>query len=911
MGKKNSNIKQNIKKTSEPVKNPVQKSKLVKVLNVCVLIGLVILLFYAPFFRGLYFNEEMSTTFLYTGLLFLAFIIKKLFDKDFKIIKAPLDIAAILLVLVYALPIMLGIAASAQEAWDKFLRYINYFFIYLICRDIIKEDKNIKIILNAILVSALGVCILGVDAGAGGILTNKINWFIKQIPVWLQFQQGAAKLMDFKFFGGFAEGRIFSTLQYPNVLASYLGAVFLLISGLLMVTRSYLKRAWYGAAGFIVFYTFILTGSRGMVLVLPLMVLILFISFRNKKHILSFTVDAFVPIVAGVSFSAMYGNYVNAGQYSKVWITIIIGAFISAVLTSIIQRLKRVLFAVSTKIYVVTAASVVMIFVVLVGFALNIEKPLLIKHDVKEAASQKIVVRDITNIKPSAKYILNFDVDALSNEKNEEPYSIIALGMDKFANLEQLAEIKGKTEKARKSMEFTTKDSTRTLRIQLQNYIPNTSASFSNFVLKDVNTGKEKKLIIQYKYLPTDLIYKIQDISLQTHNAWQRLIFVNDAFRIIGAYPFGTGGGGWKALYHQYQSYEYASNEVHNYPVQLWVETGILGISVLIGTIVLIIHHYRKVRLEKNETETEGVDNSNRIITASTVFVAILSLYAHSIIDFDFSLSAVPITAWALTGILAGMYILRKDYKGFEIKIYDSANKKKYKDFTPSVNYCASTLIAILMIMLIAAGINSLNGRSLIAKASILESTYAGKQPAAEDLRKILPVLIPSYSEYLKIQPLDEKRRQTYVKYLNMYQMLAQNLSKEQRDEIETQLRDNIKINVKNEPNSFISIAQAASFLLANGKFDEGLAYADNLVVMERFIADAYYEKAQLYIIAGENAVQLGDKGKAKVYFKKASEIKNEFEETGKKSLKPVTTAGELDQAVSQAKEKLAKLGGV
>jgi len=151
MSKKKSSVQNSNKKVVELPKEHFSTVKTVKILNICVLVGLVILLFYAPFFRGLYFNEEMSTTFLYSGLLFLIFLIKRLLDKDFKVIKSPLDIAAILLVLVYVLPIMFGIAASAQGSWDKFLRYINYLFIYLMCRDIIKEDGNIKILLIVII----------------------------------------------------------------------------------------------------------------------------------------------------------------------------------------------------------------------------------------------------------------------------------------------------------------------------------------------------------------------------------------------------------------------------------------------------------------------------------------------------------------------------------------------------------------------------------------------------------------------------------------------------------------------------------------------------------------------------------------------------------------------------------------
>ncbi|MGE5474333.1 MAG: O-antigen ligase family protein [Ignavibacteriales bacterium] len=904
MSKKNSNVKNKNPKAVETSKRPFP---LIKTLNICVLIGLVFLLFYAPFFRGLYFNEEMATTFFYSGLLFLIFLIKRLIDKDFKIIKTWLDIVALLIVIVYAIPIVFGFFASAQGAWDKFLRYINYFLIYIICRDIIKEDKNIKVLLNAIIVSAVGVCLLGIDAGAGAGATNKINWVLQQIPVWLHLKAGAANLMTFKFFGGFEAERIYSTLQYPNVLASYLGAVFFLIAGLLMISDSYWKRAWYGAAGFIVFYTFILTGSRGMIVVLPVMALVLFISLWNKKLSLSFIVDAVIPAATGVLFSSMFGNFVNSGQYSKVWLTILAGIVISAVLTSLVQILKKFLINVSIKIYAGIAAAVIIVLAVLVGIALNIEKPLVIKHDASEANSAKVVIRDLTKIKPSTKYTLDFYVDSRSNSLKEDAYIVSVLSMDKFNNLEPLVAAAGKDEKASKTLTFTTKANTAILRLQMQNISRNTSASFSNFVLKEAEAGKTKRIIVQYKFLPTELVYRIQDISLQTHNAWERFVFVGDAFKIIAANPFGTGGGGWRATYHQYQSYEYSSNEVHNYPVQLWVETGFLGILVLIALIVLIIHHYVKIRIQGKKEEPENQEDFQRIILSGVIFTTILSLYAHSVIDFDFSLSAIPIVVWALTGIISGLYTMREGHQDIQIRMYKDEKKQNYTDAMIGINYATTVISIILMLILTAAGLNSINGRALIAKANAYESKFNSNKVLKKELAQVLPVLVPIYSDYLKLQPLDEKKRQRYIEYLNMYQMVGQNLDKEQISQLGRQLKENIELNVKNEPNSLDALSTMSSYSIATGNIEEGLAYADKVAVQGRFISEAYAAKGQLYIMAGETAIKKGKGNTAVECFKKAAGIKKEFEEAAKQSLKPITITTEFDEVVSQAEKMLGK----
>ena len=50
----------------------------------------------------------------------------------------------------------------------------------------------------------------------------------------------------------------------------------------------------------------------------------------------------------------------------------------------------------------------------------------------------------------------------------------------------------------------------------------------------------------------------------------------------------------WNYLYRQYQSYNYASSQAHNYPLQLGIETGILGIIILLGLVIVLIVAYYK-----------------------------------------------------------------------------------------------------------------------------------------------------------------------------------------------------------------------------------------------------------------------------------------------------------------------------
>ena len=865
------------KKDTQQSEENIQ-SKTSKRLGILTLIGLMVLLFYSPYFRGLYFNQEMSTTFMYSGLLFLIFLTHKLLNRDLKIIKSPLDVAVAALMLAYFAPILLGTAVSAQYAWDMFLRYINYFLIYLVARDLTAGYRNITAILNAIVVSAIGVSVLGIDAGAGTKVTNALNWFMQNLPGYLHLKGGAANLMSFKFFGGYTEGRVFSTLQYPNVLAAYLSAVFILTTGLQMVSNAVWKRILYGAAGFVLIYTLLLTGSRGMLLVFPIVLVLLLIALRRKQLIIDFIITAGTPAFVSllISYKYNYNELINSGSYNMVWLSVLLGALTTGLILAIAYKIKGGLYKVNNKIYALVAGVMIVLIIVGIGFGLKLEKPLVIKHNISEPDSEKSVIRDISGIKPSSKYSLGFNIGASSSQPNKNAYKVIVYGINQFAELGQLAELSGGAENTAKSLDFVTKPDTKNIRIYMSNYSTGTSAAFSSLSLKDNSTGELRRVVAQYMYLPTELVYKVKDINLKTHNVWQRFTFVQDAFKIIADYPLGAGGGGWRTLYHKYQAYGYASNEVHNHPVQLWVETGIIGFVILLVVLGLIAHHFYKARRGMKEINE---DTAKRIILSSVVFTAIVSLYAHSVIDFDFSLSALPLLVWTLAGLVSGFFIQRREM--FVVKL--------------GGNILATFVVGILALTLVVAGFGSLYGRVVISETN----KYGGKF-SQEQLKAAAPELASISERYLALQPLDEERRLDYL-------MFCATLSNDNPDYGKI-LGENLNTALRNEPHSFKTLFQASSLHISAGDFQTGLAYADKVVESGRFIGELYKSKAQIYLTAGKNAVMQGKPDLGKTYLEVTKNIKAEIDEANKKSMKPLDMPSGIDDVVKEAEAELAKL---
>lgn len=87
------------------------------------------------------------------------------------------------------------------------------------------------------------------------------------------------------------------------------------------------------------------------------------------------------------------------------------------------------------------------------------------------------------------------------------------------------------------------------------------------------------------------MISSIKDYFLNFNSTKLRMIYYEDAIRLITSSPlnfiFGLGGNAFRTLYETVQSVEYISLETHSLFMQVFLESGILG---LISTIVLVVY---------------------------------------------------------------------------------------------------------------------------------------------------------------------------------------------------------------------------------------------------------------------------------------------------------------------------------
>jgi hypothetical protein len=130
-----------------------------------------------------------------------------------------------------------------------------------------------------------------------------------------------------------------------------------------------------------------------------------------------------------------------------------------------------------------------------------------------------------------------------------------------------------------------------------------------------------RQAIVSYvaDVIPDHIFKRIRDINFTTTNVVMRIEFFQDALRLLkDHWLFGLGGGGFASLYQSVQKLYYAARLVHNHYLQVFVESGILGIlsflTITISAFVYLIA--ARIRLK---------DPKQKVYAAS-VFVAFLSL---------------------------------------------------------------------------------------------------------------------------------------------------------------------------------------------------------------------------------------------------------------------------------------------
>lgn len=262
---------------------------------------LAIMLFYPPFFRGLFFASELLPTHMLTAAVFALFAFYKLTRRELSFFNGPLD---------YAVFVLLGLyITSSINAWNTrdaiaaVLKMANYAAVYWLLAYSVRSLSAVRGYLGVLLASGAGVSLLGLGAAIG----------------------------TFSYKDAFVDGRIFGSLQYPNTTASFLTAINLFGLYLWDESRNKFLGALLAAANYLLFLTILGTQSRGALVIYPIALVILLLGLTGRQRWRVLGCFA-VQLVASL---AVYGQVMarTGGQAQlQGWLWVLAGAALASVL---------------------------------------------------------------------------------------------------------------------------------------------------------------------------------------------------------------------------------------------------------------------------------------------------------------------------------------------------------------------------------------------------------------------------------------------------------------------------------------------------------------------------------------------------------------------------------------------------
>jgi len=289
------------KKQTKTIEIHQPTSHLPRWLPVVTFIFLGILIFYPPFFRGLFFKEDMFLYHIFTALVFLLIWGQKLYQKDYTLLKTPLDWA----ILAYAGAYLLSLIGAVHpgEAFYGFLRVLNYFMVFWMVTQVIKDFRDYKTILQILLAAGTGVAVIGLLAATG-----------------------------YSDYPAAFNGRvILSTLQYPNTTAAYLAVISLLAITLVTVERKLSTRLIYTTAAFVMVLVILCTLSKGAWLIFVIGAVLLLAVMPGLNKISSLWTLAVAAAAAGATYTKFYPAIIAeqaALSYLLIGVLVVVGGML-------------------------------------------------------------------------------------------------------------------------------------------------------------------------------------------------------------------------------------------------------------------------------------------------------------------------------------------------------------------------------------------------------------------------------------------------------------------------------------------------------------------------------------------------------------------------------------------------------
>ncbi|KAB3534746.1 hypothetical protein F8154_08465 [Alkaliphilus pronyensis] len=785
---------------------------------------LCVLVFYPPFFRGLFFTGAILGTHIFSLLLFIGFLVYKKLNNEKIVLNSIFDYIGLLLIVAYALPIIFGQWGNLRDAIGELLKYINVFLVYLMIKDFTNDSKSREVVLNVLVISGVLVSLIGLVTAFG----------------YLDLQDAVLG------------NRIASTFQYPNTLAAFTMTLFFLTVCLIEKSDKAWQKGLYATSGFIMLFTFIFTYSRGAWLLFPIFSLlcILVLPSRARVNTILYFITVTIPIITILQpFTNILNNEEGTAR-GLIFFAIALGIFF--IIYYAIEAVKNRISSTHYKYIYSLIASMALLAIGLVVMAINITQPLVFDNmDISENKTRQIH-RSINDINANETYILKYEVEGANSDEKQWPWRVRVFSVNDNNERELISQRIGENnESGEIHQEIETLQDTTGLIIYYTVYYPGTKAVFNQSALYNLEEEKISDIKLSYKYIPESIVSRINAINLTEDSSSARLTFYRDGLKFFKDYPIiGAGGGAWESIYTKYQSEPYYTTEAHNYIIQTMVETGSLGLLLISLLLILLLYMLWRAAVKKN-------------IFNIFIILAILSLYGHSILDFNFSYLSILLTAWVLIGLVNVDSNISSIPKAIRLPVYVFA--------IPSVALLIFTMSLYSGYRNGQLAVNTINGGNVLEARDYFEKAVK-RDPYKETYRSDYANIITSIAS--------KEGNNTLIKEAEVHHLKA----------------------LKHSPYNVAMYSRLANLYLVTAEFDKAIEAISPVTDIAPLRASSYQEKLKTYMTIGNHYLQSGNNEKAIKNLQSSLDVIDEVKAANKVAAEPITLSDDTMNLINRTK---------
>ena len=633
----------------------------------------------------------LQTIIITIGLTYI--IIKKIQSKKNIVIKGKIDILMLLLLIATFIPIIIKTYYSLNDTINFFLAFACTYVIYILARNLIKSKKELNIIIDVTLISSIMIVVFGLDK-------LYYNIFAK----FLEFINSAQS----NTYG------MISTVGYSNPVAAYMTLLsFFALGRYLCIENKWIKNI-YSAYIQIAMMGFVFGNSRALMLIFPIVFIVYLITLKSAKNRIQATAIIGINIVTAYIFQEICNKFVT--NNFSLWISFILDIAIIYLISIAIHELtEKISIKINKKKILI---SVIIILTLITTYCIavkNIGEPVEINEENKTL--------ELLGLKNNYDYNIKINITAEIQEIGGTAVKLTCYSSQRTQNEGEEQNIQN----GEQTLEFNIHTEEDFERVKI--YIFNPKYEQNKITLKHVYVNN-KEYILDFKYLPNDIIRMLRTLNSRTVSIYERIAFCQDSLKLAQNHLiFGAGGKTFANHIQPYQTYKHGYNEEsHSYILDMLLNYGLFGLLTYLA--ILIITICTAIKTIKQKTE----EKSNNLPLYISILFGIIMFTIHATIDFDL--------AYLFTLSMYYMFIGILNKNDNKLK----NNKLKYIDY------------AITILMIITLAITTCRAISnYFVKKENYEKAYAIYKYSEETKRLIINNAYKNQDKY------------TLEKYLPIY----------------------------------------------------------------------------------------------------------------------------------------------